>query len=113
MKFPQLAIGQRFQYEGGVYTKTGPLLAHAEESGRSRLIPRCAEVMPLAPGAPAAVPRHTAALDPESVRRAFAAYEAAARDCLREASPGRAQARLAETGREFLRTLGLPERRER
>ncbi|MGD9164923.1 MAG: hypothetical protein PVF13_09215 [Chromatiales bacterium] len=44
MRFPQLAIGQLFTYQGKRYTKTGPLTASEEGSGAQRMIPRAAEV---------------------------------------------------------------------
>ncbi|MEN8166606.1 MAG: polysulfide reductase chain A [Pseudomonadota bacterium] len=47
MRFPHLPIGQRFSFKGRTYTKTGPLTASEEESGRSRLIVKSAEVTPL------------------------------------------------------------------
>jgi hypothetical protein len=45
MRFPQLAIGQRFTYQSKPYTKTGPLTASEEGSGQQRMIPRAAEVI--------------------------------------------------------------------
>jgi hypothetical protein len=47
MRFPHVAIGQRFTYQGKAYTKTGPLTASEEGSGNQRMIPRAAEVTPL------------------------------------------------------------------
>jgi hypothetical protein len=44
MKFFQLAIGQRFEFEGEVYVKTTHLLACHEQSGRKRMIRRAANV---------------------------------------------------------------------
>jgi hypothetical protein len=47
MRFPQVALGQRFTYQGKAYTKTGPLTASEEGSGNQRMIPRSAEVTAL------------------------------------------------------------------
>ncbi len=47
MKFSALAIGQRFRFQGGEYTKTSPLMAEACAGGERRLLPRSAEVAPL------------------------------------------------------------------
>ena len=47
MKFPHLPIGQRFSFKGKTYTKTGPLTASEENTGKNRLIMKSAEVMPL------------------------------------------------------------------
>jgi hypothetical protein len=44
MRFPQVPIGQRFSYQGQLYSKTGPLTASEEGSGAQRMIPRAAEV---------------------------------------------------------------------
>jgi hypothetical protein len=45
MRFPQVAIGQRFIYRGKHYTKTGPLTASEEGGGGDRqLIPKAAHV---------------------------------------------------------------------
>lgn len=73
MKLHQLAIGARFEYEGKIYCKTGPISAACEDGG-SRLIPRSATLKPLAT-APEAVPGTAARrLDPAVVRRAFDAF---------------------------------------
>ncbi len=44
MRFPQVPIGQRFRYQGQLYSKTGPLTASEEGSGAQRMIARAAEV---------------------------------------------------------------------
>ncbi|UCV27141.1 hypothetical protein [Ferribacterium limneticum] len=41
MKLQHLAIGARFEYEGVIYVKTGPLTASSERGG-ARIIPRSA-----------------------------------------------------------------------
>lgn len=46
MKLQHLAIGARFEYEGQIFTKTGPLTASAEQGGQ-RIIPRYANLRPL------------------------------------------------------------------
>jgi hypothetical protein len=55
MKFQLLPIGARFEYEGKVYVKSGPLTASTEGGGR-RMIPRYALLRPL-DGAQDAPPR--------------------------------------------------------
>ncbi|MCU7878379.1 MAG: polysulfide reductase chain A [Candidatus Thiodiazotropha sp. (ex Lucinoma borealis)] len=45
MRFPQLKIGQRFEYQSKTYTKTGPLTASEEGTGASSMIRRSAKVM--------------------------------------------------------------------
>jgi hypothetical protein len=44
MRFPQLLTGQRFEYQGKRYIKTGPLTATEERTGASAMIRRSAEV---------------------------------------------------------------------
>lgn len=44
MRFPQLKIGQQFEYQGKRYTKTGPLTATEEATGASAMIRRSADV---------------------------------------------------------------------
>ncbi len=46
MKLQYLAIGERFEYEGQVFVKTGPLTASGEIGGQ-RLIPRHAVLRPV------------------------------------------------------------------
>lgn len=47
MKFLQLGLGERFEYEGVVYTKSSPMLASRDGDGSSRSIARSADVRPL------------------------------------------------------------------
>lgn len=76
MKFPQLPLGARFQYDGKSYVKTSPIAASGED-GQTRMIPRYAQVLPLDAG-------HAA---PPKVERRFAeaevmrAFEAAVTEC--------------------------------
>lgn len=59
MKFYELDAGQRFEYEGEIYTKINHVLSHHEQSGEKQLIRRSAEVSlvggagPTTPAAPA------------------------------------------------------------
>jgi hypothetical protein len=46
MKLQHLPIGARFEYEGVVFAKTGPLTASSETGGQ-RIIPRHAVLRPL------------------------------------------------------------------
>ncbi|MBI5937774.1 MAG: hypothetical protein HY850_08000 [Betaproteobacteria bacterium] len=78
MKFTQLPIGARFEFEGQVYVKTSPIAASGE-SGGQKLIPRYAVLMPL-DGVARPAPRKARALDEAKV---MAAFEAFAADCAR------------------------------
>lgn len=46
MKIQHLPMGARFEYEGVVYVKTGPMMAASEQGGQ-RIIPRCATLKAL------------------------------------------------------------------
>ncbi|HYN77172.1 MAG TPA: hypothetical protein VES73_05205 [Lamprocystis sp. (in: g-proteobacteria)] len=90
MKFPNLALGQRFVFQDERYTKTGPMTASRDSDGVQRMILRSAAVVPLdaatlgpptQAGVPDAEPPWLAALD---------AYEQELRDGL-----GRLDATLA------------------
>ena len=72
MKLQQLAIGARFEYDGRVYVKTGPLTAASEQGGQA-LIPRYAVLTPLdGREAPARMARDK--LDAAAVHLAFDAF---------------------------------------
>ena len=47
MKFHDLPLGARFELEGAVYVKSGPMLANKEGSGESRFMARYKMVTPL------------------------------------------------------------------
>ena len=71
MKLHQLAIGARFEYEGAVFTKTGPITAAAEGGGQ-QMIPRYANLKPLDLPEPTTAPGMAVRkLDPQRVRKAF------------------------------------------
>ncbi|MDD3530336.1 MAG: hypothetical protein PHS77_10715, partial [Gallionellaceae bacterium] len=100
MKFQQLPIGARFEYEGRVYVKTGPVAAAAEQGGQ-RMIPRHALLRPL-DGAPApATPERGRALDETRVLAAFEAFYA---ECLRQQDEAGRPA-LAAARERFLAAL--------
>ena len=77
MKFQQLPVGTRFEFEGTVYTKSGPMTASAD-SGGQRMIPRYAELAPLG-GTPVPKREAPASLDPVKVMQAFEHFYAGAR----------------------------------
>jgi len=73
-----LPLGARFEFEGKVYVKTGPLTATTEEGGQ-RMIPRSAVLKPL--DAPVAQsPKVDRKLDEAAVTAAFEVFFA---DCVR------------------------------
>jgi len=78
MKFQLLPLGARFEFEGKVYVKTGPLTATTEEGGQ-RMIPRSAVLKTL--DAPVAqTPKVARNLDEVTVTAAFEVFFA---DCVR------------------------------
>lgn len=70
MKLQQLPMGARFEYQGAVYVKTGPMMATAE-SGEKKLIPRYAVLKPLDPMPAAADPKAARQLPELAVLAAF------------------------------------------
>ena len=69
MKFQMLPMGARFEYEGKVYAKTGPMTATSEQGGQ-RMIPRFAVLRPL-DGVAAEPPEPGRTLDEAAVMAAF------------------------------------------
>lgn len=100
MKLQQLAIGDRFDYEGQTYVKTGPLTA-TTEAGGSRIIPRYAVLAP-AGSAAARAPMPSGQLDRPAVIAAFERFAAIAR----QLAPEDRQAALDDARRQFLADLG-------
>ena len=81
MKFQLLPIGARFEYEGKIYVKTGPIAAASEQGGQ-RMIPRYAVLRPVDGAAPVVAPRPTRSLDEFVVRDAFDAFHATCNELL-------------------------------
>ena len=68
MKLQHFAIGERFEYEGQTFVKTGPLTG-SSEAGEQQLIPRHATLNPIAT-APSEISAR-AQLTEAKVRNAF------------------------------------------
>lgn len=100
MKLQHLAIGARFEYEGVVYVKTGPLTASSEQGGQ-RVIPRYATLRPLDQPAADRERVGNTALDRARVTAAFADFYATA---LAVADEG-GRERLREAREDFLAAL--------
>lgn len=100
MKLQHLNIGTRFEYEGKVYVKTGPITASAEDGGQ-RVIPRYAVLRPLDLPEPAAPGAAIRKLDPKKVRKAFDLFYAS---CSQYCPPER-ESELAAARAEFLLAL--------
>lgn len=100
MKFTQLPIGQRFELDGAVYVKTGPMMAAKEEGRESRFMARYVVVKVLGGEVMPAQPRSARRLEEEAVRAAFEQYHSRCRQALEtlagEISAERLEALLAE-----------------
>ncbi|GBG01726.1 hypothetical protein AZSI13_10530 [Azospira sp. I13] len=94
MKIHLLPMGARFEYEGEVYSKTGPMMARSE-AGVTRMVPRYAVLTPLDGAAPAAAPASG------DLRQAFAEFYAVCQGLV----PAAAQAELAAARDRFLARL--------
>ena len=70
MKLQHLAIGDRFEYNGKVFVKTGPLTASSDEGGQ-QIIPRYAVLKPLNPPPHEEKPGLRRNLDEKTVLAAF------------------------------------------
>jgi hypothetical protein len=72
MRLQDIPIGTRFEYQGRVFVKTGPITA-ASEAGGQQMIPRYAVLKPLDP-LPEKPPASSRTLDEASVLAAFDAF---------------------------------------
>ncbi|MBL0285672.1 MAG: hypothetical protein IPQ01_18540 [Zoogloea sp.] len=70
MKLTQLPLGARFEYDGEIFTKTGPMTAASEKHGQ-RMIPRYAVLKPADGFTPPAQPEAARTLDEAAVLAAF------------------------------------------
>ena len=68
MKFFQLPVGARFQFKGGIYTKTSPMMASRDGAANPEMFRRSTEVS-AAEGNPLTTTA-TPEIDPERIRRA-------------------------------------------
>ena len=110
MKFPQLALSQRFRWRGAVYRKAGPLTAHAEADGTLAMVPRSALVEPLGVDEPHAGGQAAGVRHPEAVAEALEALIAqigGIADGLAEPDAERLRASLDQARRAFVERVGL------
>ena len=101
MNLQHLAIGARFEYEGAVYVKTGPLTAASEEGGQ-RVIPRYAILKPL--NVPAAESNPSSVKGRLEAVRVRAAFERFYESCERLVPEG-SRNELAEAREQFLAAI--------
>ena len=100
MKFQQLPLGARFEYEGKVYLKAGPMTATAEQGGQC-LIPRYAVLKPLDGAVAQAKPGPHRKMDEAVVLAAFEEFYGICRGLVDEAS----RFELASARQRFLAKL--------
>lgn len=99
IKFHALAIGQSFESGGERYTKTSPVVATHQGSGKQKLFARSARVTPLA-----AVDRPVKnTIDTETVRSILDEYHRQCLECLQTVTSGM-EVDLAEDARSRLNT---------
>jgi hypothetical protein len=114
MKFQQLPEGQRFEFEGEIYTKVDQLKARHARSGRHRVIRRSATVKSLAVAIPTDTVTQACRLPVADISAAFEVFYRRCRQCLEELAV-RPDTRSLETAygdlesarQRFLDTLGL------
>jgi len=95
MKFNQLPMGARFEYEGQVYVKTSPIAASGERGGQ-KLIPRYALLTPLEATAKPA-PRPARTLNEAKVTAAFESFAAQCAQLIDQAAGDTTQRALLHT----------------
>lgn len=99
MRFPELPIGARFEYQGKTYSKTSALLASAEDGSGQRIIPKYADLKPADGGtAEIQTQRRLARVDMAALAAAIAAYDATCRELLRQGCQDPVQVDAVETG---------------
>lgn len=109
MKFPQLPVGQRFQYRGETLVKVGPMTACTEQGGGTRMIPRSAVVISVT-AQPAVASIAGTAPDDARLQAALARFEARWRTALEDLDQttcGRLEPALVHAHTELRQTLGL------
>lgn len=80
MKFHDLTIGQRFEFDGVAYVKTSPVLASREEGTERKFMARSASVRPLDGSQALPAAKADQLLRAEAVLAAFEAYHSACRE---------------------------------
>ena len=114
MKFQQLKIGQKFEYQGNTYVKSSPLIASHAETGEQKLIPRYAAVVVTDTTMPSGDKKITRKLNTEQVQIAFEKFYTAVLESL-TMSGAKIDAhtlesmhnQLESSRQEFFKELGL------
>jgi hypothetical protein len=95
MKLQDIPIGGRFEYDGKIFTKTGPLTASSDEGNGQTMIPRYANLCPLdLPTQEERQPGTQRRLEAAAVKKAFDEFYRKAAELLDAAAlPALAEAR--------------------
>jgi hypothetical protein len=114
MKFQQIKIGQKFEYQGNTYVKSSPLVASHTETGEQKLIPRYAAIVVTDTPLTSADKKPASNLNTEQVQIAFDKFYDCYLDSLQKVKPEiEAQAlksfqnKLDNARQRFLNELGL------
>ena len=83
MKFHELAIGQKFEFQGVAYIKTTPMIASEIENSNQKFMARSAAVKPLDVSIPPPKPGKRM-LEAELVHTSFEAFYARCQTALKE-----------------------------
>lgn len=105
MKFQQLQVGQRFEFEGKVYVKTGPVAAAEEGAGKQRMVPRYAVLKPVGEAPAASLKKAPKMLSKELILSLFDGFYAECTDILVRSPNPEAKARLEAARQRFLESL--------
>lgn len=97
MKFQQIPIGARFEFEGRIYVKSGPLTAASEQGGQ-RMIPRFATLRLLDGERVPEPPRESRPVDAAKVMAAFDAFY---RTCIGRVADADGRAELEAARQRF------------
>lgn len=105
MKFQHMGIGARFEFEGKVYVKEGPVAAREAETGKSRMIPRYAVLKPVG-GRPAVVKNAAPQMvSRDAVAAAFDVFYAECGEVVAKCADPAFGARLEAARQRFLESL--------
>ena len=105
MKFDELQMGQRFEWNGVIYVKAGPVVAREEATGKSRMIPRYAVLKSVGemPAVSKKVEKKMVSRD--AVVAAFDSFYAECGEIVEKCLDPEAEVRLEAARQRFLESL--------
>jgi hypothetical protein len=105
MKFDELQMGQRFEWNGVIYVKAGPVVAREEATGKSRMIPRYAVLKPVRETPAVSEKAAPKTLSRDAVVSAFDLFYAECGAVVAQCSDPGANVRLEAAKQRFLKSL--------